>query len=236
MDPQQYDATVNSGLRIDNIDDASIDKALTKTVDAQPTAAKLDDLADWIRKTFSIAVHIDAHAREAGSPTSTPAVEQFTGESSPKSEAVSVVGVPLEEALSLLFADSKLTYSVRDEVLLITTKDAEKSLRTVRVYPVGDLIGGDVDKDNVDDEYDRLLDVITRSVEPDSWASLDKPNAGTAYISYLTTGRAIICTQSRDAQEQVAQMLVKVRKAIAEQGVGTTAATTTSTSSDGNAP
>ena len=97
MKPQQYDATVNSGLRIDNIDDASIDKALTKTVDAQPTAAKLDDLADWIRKTFSIAVHIDAHAREAGSPTSTPAVEQITGESSPKSEAVSVVGVPLGE-------------------------------------------------------------------------------------------------------------------------------------------
>ena len=41
-------------------------------------------------------------------------------------------------------------FTVRDEVLLITTKDDEKSLRSVRVYPVGDLIGGEVDKDGVD--------------------------------------------------------------------------------------
>jgi hypothetical protein len=234
--PQQFDATVNSGLRILDSDESSIEKALAKIVDTQPTAAKLDDLADWLRKTFSIAVHVDAHAREAGFPTSTPAVEQITGETSPKSEAVSVTGAPLGQALELLFADSKLAYTVRDEVLLITTKDAEKSLRTVRIYPVGDLIGGDVDKDNVDDEYARLLDVITRSVEPDTWASLDKPNTGNAYISYLATGRAMICTQSRDAHVHVAEMLAKVRKAVAEQGVGTTTATTTSTSSDGKRP
>ncbi len=231
--PQQYDATVNKGLRIDNADDASIDKALAKTVDAQPTAAKLDDLADWIRKTFSIAVHVDAHAREAGFPTIAPSVEQITGESNSKSESVSVTGTPLGEALGLLFVDSKLAFTVRDEVLLITTKDAEKSLRSVRIYPVGDLIGGDVDKDNVDEEYARLLDVITRSVEPDSWASLDKQNSGTAYISYLATGRAMICTQSRDAHKHVAEMLAKLRKSVAEQGVGSTAATTAATASDG---
>jgi hypothetical protein len=233
--PQQYDAAVNSGLRIENADDASIEKALTKNVEAQPTAAKLDDLADWLRKTFSIAVHVDAHARESGLPT-TPAVEQITGEPSPKSDPVSVSGAPLGQALELLFADSKLAYTVRDEVLLITTKDAEKSLRTVRVYPVGDLIGGDVDKDNVDEEYARLLDVITRSVDPDTWSSLDKPNTGNAYISYLSTGRAMVCTQSRDAHEHVAGMLAKLRKAVAEQGVGGTAATTASASSDGKRP
>ena len=85
--------------------------------------------------------------------------------------------------------------AVRDETLLFITKDEEKSLLTVRVYPVGDLIGGSFDKDNVDEEYARLLDVITRSVDPDSWASLDKEKTGPAYISYLPQGRAMICTQ-----------------------------------------
>ena len=236
LKPTQYDATVNNGVRIETFDDAPIVKALAKNVTAQPTAAKLDDLADWIRKTFAIAVYVDVHAREAGLPNSTTSIEQITGEASPKTEAVSVTGSPLGQALELLFADSKLAFTVRDEVLLITTKDEEKSLRTVRVYPVGDLIAGDVDKDNVDDEYARLLDVITKSVEPDSWASLDKPNTGNAYISYLPTGRAMICTQSRAAHEHVGEMLAKVRKAVAEQGQGTTASPTPSTASDGRRP
>jgi hypothetical protein len=235
MKPVQYDATVNAGLRIEIFDDAPIAKALAKTVGGQPTAAKLDDLAEWIRKTYAVPVHIDAHAREAGLPNSTAAVEQITGEPSPKSEAVSVAGAPLSQALELLFADSKLAFTVRDEVLLITTKDEEKSLRTVRVYPVGDLIAGDVDKDNVDEEYGRLLDVITKSVEPDSWASLDKPNTGNAYISYLPTGRAMICTQSRAAHEHVAEMLAKLRKAVAAQGQGTTIATTAKSQADSGA-
>src|SRR5262249_32542055 len=70
-------------------------------------------------------------------------------------------------------------------------------------------------------------------VEPDSWSSLDKANSGNAYISYLPTGRAIVCTQSRGAHEHVAEMLAKVRKAVAEQGVGSTAATTATAAADG---
>ena len=64
---------------------------------------------------------------------------------------VTVVGLPLKDALEVLFTDSKLGFTVRDDVLLITINDDEKSLRSVRVYPVGDLIGGEVDKDGVDE-------------------------------------------------------------------------------------
>ncbi|HKD36167.1 MAG TPA: hypothetical protein VKB78_05180, partial [Pirellulales bacterium] len=255
--PQQYDATVRAGLRIDDPDkataEAAIDAALAKNVTAQPTAVKLDDLADWIRKTYSIPVHVDAHARDAGWPSA--AVAETTGapdatakvdavakpeaakpdtaakpdakqpdakaksdpvakepetksdaptksdtakpqaapkseaapkadaasKSAPPAEAASVVGMPLRDALEELFADSKLAFTVRDEALVITTKDDLMTERIVRVYPVGDLIGGDADKDGVDDDYARLLDSITRSVEPDSWLTLDKAKSGTAY-------------------------------------------------------
>jgi hypothetical protein len=233
LKPQQYDASVNAGLGISPTDEAAIDKALSKEVSAQPTAAKLDDLAEWIRKSFGIPVHVDAHAREAGLPN-TAAAQNATAvpdaaatkpavPNSPEAP-VAVVGSPLSQALDLLLEDSKLAYTVRDEVLLITTKDDERSLRTVRVYPVGDLIGGDFDKDGVDEEYGRLLDVITRSVDPDSWASLDKPKSGNAYISYLPTGRAVICTQTRADHEHVAEIVAKLRKAIGEQPASTAAA------------
>ena len=282
--PQQSDAAISAGLSIGNVDETAIDAALAKSVAAEPTAAKLDDLADWIRKTYSIPVHIDAHARSAGLPSTAiadtggaapgPAAKPDViaktepvakAEAAPKADATakpdsapkpeirekadpakphvpaaapispaapaSVVGLPLKEALDLLFTDSKLGFTVRDEVLLITTNDDEKSLRSVRVYPVGDLIGGEIDKDGVDEEYARLLDVITRSVEPDSWATLDKAKAGTAFITYLPQGRAMVCTQNRAAHEQVAEMLGKVRKAIEEQGPATKASATASPAS-----
>jgi hypothetical protein len=282
--PQQYDAAVRAGLSVDDSDKAAaeavIDAALAKNVAAQPTAVKLDDLADWIRKTYSIPVHIDAHARDAGWPATAVADASAVPDSKAKVDAIgkpetanpesakpdpapakpgasakpgtakpqaaakseeppkavspaespSVVNMPLRDALEELFADSKLAFTVRDEVLVITTKDDQMAERVVRVYPVGDLIGGDVDKDGVDDDYSRLLDSITRSVQPDSWLTLDKAKSGTAYASYLPQGRAIVCTHTRAAQVQVAEILAKIRKAIEEQGPKTSKASTTDSS------
>ncbi len=258
LTPQQ-DAVVRAGLAIENADETGIEAALAKKVTAQPTAAKLDDLAAWIAKSYGISVHVDAKAREAGLPNTAiadtgppvpsatakpdalpaPAVappaantnQDDSAKPAPAAKAdarkpaltvspaapVNLVGMALEQALEALFADSNLGFTVRDEVLLITTKDEAKALRSVRVYPVGDLIDGEIDKDGVDEEYARLLDVITKAVEPDTWATLDKPKAGTAYISYLPQGRAIVCANSRSAQHDVAEMLDKVRAAIAEQ-------------------
>lgn len=272
LTPQQYDAAVKAGLSIDDPDraaaDAAIDAALAKNVAAQPTAVKLDDLAEWIRKTYSIPVHIDAHARDAGWPATAIADTSAAPDSKAKVDAVakpeaakpdesakpdaakppaaakseptpkavapsespSVVGMPLRDALEELFADSKLAFTVRDEALVITTKDDQMAERIVRVYPVGDLIGGDVDKDGVDDNYSRLLDSITRSVEPDSWLTLDKSKSGSAYAGYLPQGRAIVCTHTRAAQAQVAEMLAKIRKAVDEQGSKVTKAPTADSS------
>lgn len=320
----QTDETAHDGLGIEPVDQTAIEAALGKGVAAQPTAAKLDDLAEWIRRTYGVGVHVDAKARVAGLPNTAiadtggatpdakskpdsapmhaavapsehnakphqqkpedpnrepskpvqpqpePAKSEQSKPDQPQPEQTkpdetkpeqpgldpgpkvdvaakpavavspaapaSVVGMSLEDALETLFADSNLGFSIRDEVLLITTKDEAKSLRTVRVFPVGDLIDGEIDKDGVDEEYARLLDVITKAVEPDSWATLDKPKAGTAYISYLPQGRAIVCSHSRDAQKEVAEILEKVRKAIAEQGTTTDKPAGATTASSGNKP
>ena len=49
--------------------------------------------------------------------------------------------------------------------------------------------------------------MITRSVEPGRWATLDKAKSGTAFISYLPQGRAMVCTHNRALIEEVAEML-----------------------------
>ena len=98
-------------------------------------------------------------------------------------------------------------------------------MHSVRVYPVGDLIGGEVDQHGIDDDYAQLLDSITHNVQPDSWAALDraKPSsaAGNAYAAYLPSGRAIVFDQTSSAHEEIAATLAKLRAAVATQPVAT---------------
>ncbi len=206
----QFTATVNQGFAIAETDDsAAIDKALATLVDPTRRGEKIDQLADTIRKT-GIAVHVEAAARAAGLPAATAGAAEELG-SSP---------IPLDQALETLFADGSVTYVVRDEAIVFTTKERAKSVRGVRVYPVGDLFSGAVDRDGLDEEYARLLDAVTRAVASDSWVSLDKTKSGNAYIGYMPQARAIVCDQTRANHAQVAELLTKLRKAVGEQQPG----------------
>jgi hypothetical protein len=149
-------------------------------------------------------VHVDALARAAGLPA-----KNYVG-------GINVIG-SLESVLDGIFDEGDLTYIASNEAIVITTKDHAKDLRTVRVYPVGDLIPGDADRDGVDEEYNRLLDAISRAVDPASWSSLDKTKSGSAYIAYVPNARAIICDQTRANHVQIAEIMAKFRKAVGEQ-------------------
>jgi hypothetical protein len=52
----------------------------------------------------------------------------------------SLKGVTLRSALKLMLGDLDLTYVIRHEVLLITSKTAAESMTDIRVYPVADLM------------------------------------------------------------------------------------------------
>ncbi len=205
---KNYDATVSAGIPISTTDQTAIDKALEKPVDAKIVAANIDELADWLRNFTGAPVHVDAHARAAG----------FTSQ---LAEPLELPGTPLHQVLDVLLSDTPLSYVVRDEALVITTKNDAGESRSVRVYPIGDLIVGDADRDGIDEEYARLLDVVTRTVEPDSWATLDKAKSGNAYVGYLPTARAFVCDQTRGAHGQIADVLAKLRKAVGEQPITT---------------
>src|SRR5207248_6498552 len=49
-------------------------------------------------------------------------------------------GVTLKSALKLILHDLGLAYIVRDEVLLITSKEEADTYLVTKVYPVGDLV------------------------------------------------------------------------------------------------
>ena len=55
---------------------------------------------------------------------------------------LNVQGVSLRSGLRLLLRslDPTLTYSIQDEILMITTKEAAQEHMVTKVYPVGDLV------------------------------------------------------------------------------------------------
>ncbi|NCA12380.1 hypothetical protein EBR56_11390, partial [bacterium] len=88
----------------------------------------LRDVIASIQDSQGIPVQIDTKAFEdAGLDLETPVTR-------------SVSGISLRSALRLLLGDLDLTYLVKDEVLMITTKDKAAETLVVKVYPVADLV------------------------------------------------------------------------------------------------
>ncbi len=205
LKPTQFDASVNRGFATTGPDDAAVVAALAANVEVAFKDAKLDDVVEWIRSKCGIPVYLDPGALAA-----MPDKQTFT---------LRANGVPLKTLLDELLPQGKLTYVVQDETLLIVPQEAGADMRSTRVYPVGDLISGDADHDDLDDQYAQLLDAITRNVAPDSWATLDRQKSTGAYAAYLPAGRAVVCDQTRAAHDEIAATLAKMRRAVAAQPI-----------------
>ena len=99
----------------------------------QPTTMEfiempLQDVVDYVEDLHDIEVEIDFRAiEEVGLSSDTPITRNLKG-------------ISLRSALRLVLGELDLTYTVRDEVLLITTREEVEADLTTKVYPVADLV------------------------------------------------------------------------------------------------
>ena len=92
------------------------------------TETPLRDVIVQIRDAQGIPVELDVKALEdAGIDLDTPITQNLSG-------------ISLRSALRLLLGNIDLTYLIKDEVLLITTKEKAQENLVVKVYPVADLV------------------------------------------------------------------------------------------------
>ena len=99
----------------------------------QPTSLEfietpLRDVVDYLKDLHGIEIQINYRAlEEIGVSADTPLTRNLKG-------------ISLRSALRLMLRELDLTYSVQDEVLLITTPEEVESALTAKVYPVADLV------------------------------------------------------------------------------------------------
>jgi hypothetical protein len=151
----------------------------------------LQDVLMQLGDEYGIPIQLDKVAlEEAGIGTDSPVT-------------MTLHNISLHSALRLILHRLQLTWMVRDEVLMVTTKEsAEKDLDTC-VYNVQGLV-----EDSDPKSVKALMDVICGCVQTDTWAV---NGGGQAEILPLPSGLLVV-SQTQAAQEQVSMLLNKIRK------------------------
>ena len=130
-------------------------------------------------------------------------------------------GISLRSALRLTLAeiaDTELTYVIRDEVLLITSKAKAEKLRTTRVYDVADLVVCQDSKAKLWDDYATLIDVIRETVCPQSWHT--NGGKGTIKGASMAAARVLVVSQTQQVHEEIEALLKELRSAAAKRRGG----------------
>jgi hypothetical protein len=127
--------------------------------------------------------------------------------------------LPLESILRLLLAELELDFTVRDNVILISTPEDIESRLETRAYPVLDLATprrlGSKDVRFAAADCDSLIDLITSTIQPDSWDDVGGP----ASIEALDNAGAVVVSQTHDVHRQIESLLNSLRRAKTAQGI-----------------
>jgi hypothetical protein len=175
--------------------EAEIRKLVETPQDLDFHEMPLKDIVEDLWK-FGLPVQMDAKAiTEAGGTPDMPIT--FRAKS-----------IRLETGLKLMLQAHELNFIIEDETLLITTDAKAKEHVVTRLYSVGDLVpdpSPDSSSDGVTD--DNLIDIITTTVNPTSWDSA----GGTGSLKPFPLVRALVCSQTQEAHEDIAKLLKMIR-------------------------
>ena len=184
-----------------------------RTALAEKTELHLDDLplADFaalVKRRHGIEVQFDQKAL----------IDYGIGWDTPLT--CDLQGISLRSALRLLLSGLDLTYVVRNETLLVTTKTEAENIEVVRIYPVEDLViafdefvpgarrpdPGENPRQFAD--VQSLIVLMTSVADPTSW---DEGNAVMGQFHDLLDGRCLAIRQMQDVHEQIEELLASLR-------------------------
>ncbi len=123
---------------------------------------------------------------------------------------ITVDGIMLKSALNLVLKPLHLAYVIEDEVLKITSRQRRLGELEVRTYSVCDLVtgpeAGNDDKRIID--FDVLYDLISTTVEPDSWEEVGGPGSIRAFEPTCS----LVVRQTQQVHEEITELLQQIRR------------------------
>ena len=119
--------------------------------------------------------------------------------------------LPLRSALNLMLREHGLTWTIQDDVLLITTPGDAGNYVYTKVYDVSDLVVCRGEHDELWDNYQTLIDTIKTTIDPTTWDDIGGP--GSTSGAGLGKAKVLIVLQTYEVHCRVAELLAKIRDA-----------------------
>jgi len=186
--PVRSAALLRSEQRIEHV----LGEPTVLDFDETPLGEVVAYLADY----HKISIELDAQGLEAlGLSTDTPVTCHRKG-------------IQLRSALGSICRPLELACTIRDEALLITSQDADQSYLITRAYDVADLVVFQDEKGERYDDFDSLIEVLTMTIEPDSWAEVG--GCGQICPAQLGRGRAVVVTQTYAVHCRIVELLKQI--------------------------
>lgn len=202
-------AQVSIAANLDGGDtEARLEAALARRVSHQLVDCPLRDVIEKVSEQTGVTIRLSKKIEDAGVQPDQPVT-------------ISARDVSAETFLSLVLSDLNLTLIVKRDVLHVTTHEDSQAPENMvtRIYPVSDLVdlvrlpaaeGGGVGMD-----FDPIIDMITATVEPDSWQDVGGPGS----ITGFDNSRSLVISTRRDIHQRIAPIIVTLRRAKGLQGI-----------------
>lgn len=176
---------------------AIIEEELAKPTELDFIDTPLSDVIDFLKAHHNIEIQFNSKAlADVEIGVDTPVTKHTKG-------------VSLRAAMNLMLRDLNLTWTIRDEVLLITTPEEDERIMTTKVYDVADLLVCKDSNGELWDDYDFLIEVITSVVQPVTWDRVGGP--GSIAPSGFGKAKGIAVLQTYAGHSDVAQLLANMR-------------------------
>ena len=181
-----------------------IAKALKSPTEMQFVETPLQKLVDFLKDYHGIEIQLDNRALEdIGVGSDTPITRNISG-------------ISLQSALRLMLDELELTYTIRDEVLLITTQEQAECVLLTVVYDVADLVTVRDSKGELWEDYDTLSDAITGTVRPTTWE--ENGGVGSIIGATFATAKVLVISQTYDMHREIVDLLEKIRSVVKKNG------------------
>ncbi len=182
-------------------------------------AIPLEAFVQLLRDRYSINVVIDQRALEDfGIDLATPL-------------SVHLLDATLESALNFALDSVELTWTIRDESLLITTPERAEAQLETRIYPVRDLVVVEFER-QIDTNFDDLIWPITSTIHPDSWAEVGGPGGIEPHVA----SSSLFISQTWRVHRDIERLIATIRDVRKKQGISPASTASLSVTARESAP
>lgn len=175
-----------------------IEAALEERGDFVHNDVPLSEVMDEIAQKHHINVVIDHRSLDdVGLGADTPVTANLTD-------------LPLDSRLTLMLRELDLTWTIDEGVLLVTTPEESENRLITRIYEVGDLIKFQDKEGEEWQDYDQLIEVITSTIQPDSWDEVG--GAGAIEPSPFGNAEMLTIAQTYQIHRRIEKYLKTLRE------------------------